>query len=39
VIAFPQLVLGNLDRKRVDPSTIQIDIPTMDTEQAPVEFK
>jgi tripartite ATP-independent transporter DctM subunit len=39
VIAFPQLVLGNLDRKKVDPSTIQIDIPTMDTEQAPVEFK
>ena len=39
VIAFPQLVLGNLDRKKVDPSTIQIDIPTMETDQPPVEFK
>jgi len=41
VIAFPQLVLGNLDRKKVDPSTIQIEIPAIpeDADQPPVDFK
>ena len=38
VISFPQLVLGNLEHKKVDPSTIQIEIPAMpeDANQPPV---
>jgi tripartite ATP-independent transporter DctM subunit len=40
VIAFPQLVLGNLDHKKVDPNSIQIEIPVEpDSDQAPVDFK
>jgi tripartite ATP-independent transporter DctM subunit len=39
VIAFPQLVLGNLDRKKVDPSTIQIEIPMAPEADQPPDFK
>ena len=36
VIAFPDLVLSGLDRgPTIDPSTIQIEIPTMDYETPP----
>jgi len=33
VIAFPGLVTANLDRKKVDPSSIEITIPTSDYER------
>ena len=33
VIAFPGLVTGNLVRSTVDPSKIEIQIPTPDYEQ------
>jgi tripartite ATP-independent transporter DctM subunit len=39
VIAFPQLVLGNLDRKKVDPSSIQIEIPVQPEADQPPDFK
>ena len=40
VIAFPGLVTANLDRKTVDPSTIEIQVPTSDydREQPPPDF-
>lgn len=39
VIAFPQLVLGNLERSTVDPSKIEITIPEEEGEPPPVEIK
>lgn len=40
VIAFPEMVLSGLDSgPKVDPSTIQIDIPMQEGEPPPVDFK
>ena len=40
VIAFPEMVLSGLDSgPKVDPTTIQIDIPMQEGEPPPVDFK
>ncbi len=37
LVAFPQLVMGTLQRSKVDPSSVEIILPTFD-EQAPPDF-
>jgi hypothetical protein len=32
-------VLGNLEHNKVDPNSIQIEIPVAPEDQAPVDFK
>jgi hypothetical protein len=37
VIAFPGLVTGNLEKLKVDPSKVQIFVPTPDYEEKELE--